>query len=75
MAVLGRRLPLLAGILFADAPANEVWWTCIPNLWRFRDSNDDGYDNETSPAREMSTRMGVQLDDVGGDSADEGQCS
>ena len=28
-----------AGIL---ARGNEVWWTCIPNLWRFTDSNGDG---------------------------------
>jgi quinoprotein glucose dehydrogenase len=28
-----------AGIL---ARGNEVWWTCIPNLWRFQDSNGDG---------------------------------
>ncbi len=28
-----------AGIL---ARGNEVWWTCIPNLWRFRDDNGDG---------------------------------
>lgn len=28
-----------AGIL---ARGNEVWWTSIPHLWRFRDSNDDG---------------------------------
>jgi quinoprotein glucose dehydrogenase len=24
------------------ARGNEVWWTCIPNLWRFEDSNGDG---------------------------------
>lgn len=28
-----------AGIL---ARGGEVWWTCIPNLWRFTDKNDDG---------------------------------
>ena len=28
-----------AGIL---ARGNEVWWTCIPNLWRFKDSDGDG---------------------------------
>ena len=28
-----------AGIL---ARGNEVWWTCIPNLWHFTDSNGDG---------------------------------
>ena len=28
-----------AGVL---ARGNEVWWTCIPNLWRFTDSNGDG---------------------------------
>jgi quinoprotein glucose dehydrogenase len=28
-----------AGII---ARGNEVWWTCIPNLWRFQDSNGDG---------------------------------
>ncbi|MES2568965.1 MAG: PVC-type heme-binding CxxCH protein [Verrucomicrobiota bacterium] len=28
-----------AGIL---ARGNEVWWTCIPNLWRFVDADDDG---------------------------------
>jgi quinoprotein glucose dehydrogenase len=28
-----------AGIL---ARGNEVWWTCIPNLWHFADSNGDG---------------------------------
>lgn len=28
-----------AGII---ARNGEVWWTCIPNLWRFRDSNKDG---------------------------------
>jgi quinoprotein glucose dehydrogenase len=27
-----------AGIL---ARGSEVWWTCIPNLWRFTDSNGD----------------------------------
>jgi quinoprotein glucose dehydrogenase len=28
-----------AGII---ARGNEVWWTCIPSLWRFQDSNGDG---------------------------------
>lgn len=28
-----------AGII---ARGNEVWWTCIPNLWRFRDADGDG---------------------------------
>ncbi len=28
-----------AGIL---ARGDEVWWTCIPNLWRFRDADGDG---------------------------------
>ncbi len=28
-----------AGIL---ARGGEVWYTCIPNLWRFKDTNDDG---------------------------------
>ncbi len=28
-----------AGIL---ARGNDVWWTCIPNLWHFSDSNGDG---------------------------------
>ncbi|MEQ1852783.1 MAG: PVC-type heme-binding CxxCH protein, partial [Chthoniobacteraceae bacterium] len=28
-----------AGVL---ARGGEVWWTCIPNLWRFSDSNGDG---------------------------------
>ncbi len=28
-----------AGIL---ARGNDVWWTCIPNLWHFADKNDDG---------------------------------
>ena len=28
-----------AGIL---ARGSDVWWTCIPNLWHFRDTNDDG---------------------------------
>ncbi len=28
-----------AGVL---ARGNEVWWTCIPSLWRFTDSNGDG---------------------------------
>jgi quinoprotein glucose dehydrogenase len=28
-----------AGVI---ARGNEVWWTCIPNLWHFQDSNGDG---------------------------------
>jgi quinoprotein glucose dehydrogenase len=28
-----------AGVI---ARGNDVWWTCIPNLWRFTDSNGDG---------------------------------
>ncbi len=28
-----------AGIL---ARGNDVWWTCIPNLWHFRDADGDG---------------------------------
>jgi quinoprotein glucose dehydrogenase len=28
-----------AGIL---ARGTDVWWTCIPNLWHFQDSNGDG---------------------------------
>ncbi len=28
-----------AGIL---ARGNDVWWTCIPNLWHFADKNGDG---------------------------------
>ncbi len=28
-----------AGIL---ARGGDVWWTCIPNLWRFRDQDGDG---------------------------------
>ena len=28
-----------AGII---ARGKDVWWTCIPNLWHFRDSNGDG---------------------------------
>ena len=28
-----------AGLL---ARGGEVWYTCIPNLWRFKDTNDDG---------------------------------
>ncbi len=28
-----------AGII---ARGNEVWWTCIPSLWRFQDANGDG---------------------------------
>lgn len=28
-----------AGII---ARGNEVWWTCIPNLWRFEDPNGNG---------------------------------
>jgi len=28
-----------AGIL---ARGDEVWWTCIPNLWRFQDKDGDG---------------------------------
>ncbi|MDB6155435.1 MAG: hypothetical protein JWL90_3888 [Chthoniobacteraceae bacterium] len=28
-----------AGIL---ARGNDVWWTCIPNLWHFRDADEDG---------------------------------
>jgi quinoprotein glucose dehydrogenase len=28
-----------AGVI---ARGNEVWWTCIPNLWHFADSNGDG---------------------------------
>lgn len=32
-----------AGIL---ARGNDVWWTCIPSLWHFRDTNDDGVADE-----------------------------
>ncbi|CAN5916819.1 c-type cytochrome [soil metagenome] len=32
-----------AGIL---ARGNDLWWTCIPNLWHFRDTNDDGVADE-----------------------------
>jgi quinoprotein glucose dehydrogenase len=28
-----------AGII---ARGHDVWWTCIPNLWHFTDSNEDG---------------------------------
>lgn len=32
-----------AGIL---ARGNDLWWTCIPKLWHFRDTNDDGVADE-----------------------------
>jgi len=32
-----------AGVLVRDG---EVWVTCIPTLWRFRDTNDDGIADE-----------------------------
>jgi quinoprotein glucose dehydrogenase len=38
----GFRDPLVgtgAGVL---AWGNDVWWTCIPGLWRFRDADGDG---------------------------------
>lgn len=28
-----------AGVI---ARGNDVWWTCIPDLWRFTDADDDG---------------------------------
>jgi quinoprotein glucose dehydrogenase len=43
-----------AGIL---ARGNEVWWTCIPNLWRFSDTSGDG----KADAREkLLTGFGVK---------------
>jgi quinoprotein glucose dehydrogenase len=44
-----------AGII---ARGNEVWWTCIPNLWRFRDSNDDGVADDKE---KLLTGFGVKF--------------
>jgi len=44
-----------AGIL---ARGNEVWWTSIPHLWRFRDSNDDGVADEKE---KLLTGFGVKF--------------
>jgi quinoprotein glucose dehydrogenase len=44
-----------AGIL---ARGNEVWWTCIPNLWRFQDSNGDG---KTDTKEKLLSGFGVKF--------------
>ena len=44
-----------AGII---ARGNEVWYTCIPNLWHFRDSNDDGVADDKEP---LLTGFGVKF--------------
>jgi quinoprotein glucose dehydrogenase len=44
-----------AGII---ARGNEVWWTCIPNLWRFRDNNDDGVADEKD---KLLTGFGIKF--------------
>src|SRR4030095_14179395 len=38
----GFRAPLDGTGAGVIARGNEVWWTCIPNLWHFQDSNGDG---------------------------------
>ena len=44
-----------AGIL---ARGNEVWWTCIPNLWHFTDSNGDG---KSDTKEKLLTGFGVKF--------------
>ena len=44
-----------AGIL---ARGNEVWWTCIPNLWHFTDSNGDG---KADTKEKLLTGFGVKF--------------
>lgn len=44
-----------AGIV---ARGKEVWWTCIPNLWRFEDSNGDG---RTDAKDKLLTGFGVKF--------------
>ncbi|MHA3770365.1 PVC-type heme-binding CxxCH protein [Verrucomicrobiota bacterium sgz303538] len=44
-----------AGIL---ARGNEVWWTCIPNLWRFRDQDGDG---KAEVKEKLLTGFGVKF--------------
>ncbi len=44
-----------AGII---ARGNEVWWTCIPSLWRFQDSNGDG---KADAKEKLLTGFGVKF--------------
>jgi quinoprotein glucose dehydrogenase len=43
-----------AGIL---ARGNDVWWTCIPNLWRFSDTSGDG---KADAKEKLLTGFGVK---------------
>jgi quinoprotein glucose dehydrogenase len=53
-----------AGLL---ARKGEVWYTCIPNLWKLRDRDGDGVaDEKTSVARGFGVHLGASGHDMHG---------